>query len=68
MAHRCRLGGERGRPNTLGDLNGSSQRFIFFGKMGCSDETQTSDIFYSRAEEGDMGPLATRRVHEFNRA
>lgn len=47
-----------GRRNTL----------IFIGKMECLDDTKTSDIFYSRAEEGDMGPLATRRVHEFNRA
>ncbi len=50
-----------------GDLSGSSQHLIFLGKMECWDETKTSDIFYSRAEERDMGSLATWRVHEFNR-
>ena len=50
-----------------GVLNRSWQHFIFFGKVGCSDETKTSNIFYSRAEARDMGSLETWRVHEFDR-
>ncbi len=56
------------QPLLPGGLNWSSQHFVFFGKMECSDETKAADIFYSGAEERDLGSLATRRVHEFNRS
>jgi hypothetical protein len=46
-----------GRRNTL----------IFDQKMECWNALQTSDLFYERAEVGDMGSLATRRVDEFDR-
>ena len=50
-----------------GDLNRSTQHFIFERDGGCCDGWEISSRFHSSGEDGDLGPLAAGGNAELDR-